>query len=75
MQPLDHLDGGQKGICNVDTLGGPQLVRLGFLVRRFHAQVERQRRADAELIAGLERVARNPRTHAVIKQILQEIEV
>jgi hypothetical protein len=48
---------------------GEMPARLGFLVRRFHAQVERQRRADAELEAALERLARR----GVIRKIFQEV--
>jgi hypothetical protein len=44
------------------------------LVRRFHAQVERQRRADEQLVAGLERVARDPRVIQIIQQIICEKE-
>lgn len=51
------------------------MPRLAFLVRRFHAQVERQRRADEQLVAGLERVARDERVRRVIKQICQESEL
>jgi hypothetical protein len=70
LQQLNHLGGAEKGVGNADTPGGPLLARLGFLVRQFHRAVERQRRADAELEAALERLARR----GVIRKIIQEIE-
>jgi hypothetical protein len=51
---------------------GEMSARLAFLVRRFHAQVERQRRADEQLIAGLERVAHDPRVRQIVREICKE---
>lgn len=55
----------------IDTspIAGPAHARLGFLVRQFLRAIERQRRADAELVAGLERVARDPRVRRIIREI------
>jgi hypothetical protein len=52
--------------------------RLAFLVRRFHRAVERQHQKDAETIASLVRVLRNPRgiarTNAdAFREIIREI--
>jgi hypothetical protein len=53
----------------------PNSSRLGLLVRQFHRAVEHQRARDAELVAGLERVARDERVRRVIRQICQESEL
>jgi hypothetical protein len=52
----------------------PDTARLGLLVRQFHRAVERQRAHDAALVAGLERVARDPRVRRVIQVLLNEKE-
>jgi hypothetical protein len=54
----------------LDTTAEQQPAWLAALVGRFHRAVERQRRADAELEAALERLARR----GVIRKIFQEIE-
>jgi hypothetical protein len=65
MQPdTAPLAGNEKGTHTVSTLGGTAHARLGFLVRQFHRAIERQRRHDGEVIAGLVRVLRNPRGDA-----------
>jgi hypothetical protein len=58
----------------VRSLDSFPMPRLAFLVRRFHAQVERQRRADEQLVAGLERVSGDPRVRRMMRQIIQESE-
>jgi hypothetical protein len=50
----------------------PVHPRLAYLVARFRRSFEAQRARDAELVAGLERVARNPRVRHIIQGILQE---
>jgi hypothetical protein len=51
---------------------GEMPARLGFLVRRFRAQIELRDRYDAELVAGLERVSRAPRVRQLIQQICEK---
>jgi hypothetical protein len=48
---------------------GEQPAGLVQLVHRFRVQMERRRRADAELV---ERVARDPRVRRVIQLICEE---
>jgi hypothetical protein len=52
---------------HLDTAAEQQPAWLAALVARFHRAVERQRRADAELEAGLERLARR----GVIRKIME----
>lgn len=53
-----------------------QSARLASLVAQFRRGIERQRRYDAELVAGLERVlSRDPRVRQLIQQIICEKEL
>jgi hypothetical protein len=62
----------KKALEQVLSLRAQQPARLAFLVARFRRTVEQQRARDAELVAGLERVARDPRVRRIIREI-QEI--
>jgi hypothetical protein len=71
--PLDHHHSADRG----DELGSAEIMSAGEqpaelvqLVHRFRVQMERRRRADAELEAGLERLARR----GIIRRIFQEVE-
>jgi hypothetical protein len=59
---------------DASPIEGTSHARLGFLVRQFLRAIEAQHQRDADLIAGLERVARNPRVRHIIRGILQESE-
>jgi hypothetical protein len=49
-----------------------QPARLAHLLAQFRRAIDSQRRRDAELVAGLERVSHNPRVRQIIRQIIQE---
>lgn len=59
----------------LEPLTDSQSAHVASLVVRFWRGMERRQRADAELVAGLERVARDPRVRRVIQQIVCEKEL
>ena len=70
---LDHHHSADRGdeLSSAEVMSaGEQPAGLVQLVQRFRVQMDRQRRADAELVAGLERVlSRDPRVRRLIKQV------
>jgi hypothetical protein len=49
-----------------------QPARVALLMARFLRAIEAQRRRDAELIAGLERLSCDPRVRRIIRGIVNE---
>jgi hypothetical protein len=58
-----------------ENLGPVDIAKLALMVRRFHQAVEVQRRRDGEILAGLVRVLRNPRSDAARVEVEQFVEL